>query len=207
MVDNNTVTSSAMTGYDPMDQSILNKSRADKFIMVLTLPKALREINISSSRANDSVMQQSLQFSVYGIVAPAIVVDPIEVPFSGQSFNFTSFKRPDYSNIRVDFKIDNEYNNYWVIYKWLNLCNNYKEGFFYAERPSLRHGPGLEPYAEYATDITVFGLDEYNEKKIQFTYVGAVPVSLGEISYNYQSSDEITSSLEFAFSQLHTKLL
>jgi len=197
----------AMTGYDPMDQSVLNKSRADKFIMVMTLPKAMREINISSQRANDSIMQHSLQFSVYGIVAPAIVVDPVEIPFSGQSFNFTSFKRPDYSNIRVDFKLDNEYNNYWVIYKWLNLCNNYKEGFFYAERPALRHGPGLEPYSEYATDITVYGLDEYNEKKIQFTYVGAVPVSLGEISYNYQSSDEISSSLEFAFSQLHTKLL
>ena len=197
----------AMTGYDPMDQAVLNKSRADKFIMVLTLPKAMREINISNQRANDSIMQHSLQFSVYGIVAPAIVVDPVEIPFSGQSFNFTSFKRPDYSNIRVDFKLDNEYNNYWVIYKWLNLCNNYKEGFFYAERPALRHGPGLEPYGEYATDITVYGLDEYNEKKIQFTYVGAVPVSLGEISYNYQSSDEISSSLEFAFSQLHTKLL
>lgn len=200
-------TATSMSGYNPMDQSVLNKSRADKFIMVLALPKAMREINVSSARANDSIMQHALQFSVYGIVAPAIVVDPVEIPFSGQSFNFTSFKRPDYSNIRVDFKLDNEYNNYWVIYKWLNLCNNYKEGFFYAERPALRQGPGLEPYSEYATDITVYGLDEYNEKKIQFTYVGAVPVSLGEINYNYQSSDEITSSLEFAFSQLHTKLL
>ena len=197
----------AASGYRPMDQAVLNKVRSDKFIMVMSLPKAMREINVSTARANDTVMQQALQFSVYGIVTPAIVVDPVEVPYSGQSFNFTSFKRPDYSNIKVDFKIDNQYNNYWVIYKWLNLCNNFKEGFFYAERPALRHGPGLEPYAEYATDITVYGLDEYNEKRIQFTYVGAVPVSLGEINYNYQSSDEIVSSLEFAFSQLQTKLL
>lgn len=195
------------TGYQPYSQAILNKSRSDKFLMVFNLPKAMREINVSDARANDSVMQQALQFSVYGIVTPAIVVDPVEVSYSGQSLNFTSFKRPDYSNIRVDFKIDNEYNNYWVIYKWLNLCNDFKQGFFYADRPGMRNGPGLEPYGEYATDVTVFGLDEYNEKKIQFTYVGAVPVSLGEINYNYQSSDEITSSLEFAFSQLHTKLL
>lgn len=193
--------------YEPLDQSVLNKVRTDKFLMTLTLPKAIREINVSEARSNNSVMQQSLQFSVFGVVVPAIVVDPIEIPFSGQSLNFTSFKRPDYANVNVNFKLDNEYNNYWVIYKWINLVNNYKEGFFYAERPGLRNGPGLEPYAEYATDITIQGLDEYNEKKIQFTYVGAIPVSLGEINYNYQSSDEISSNFEFAFSQLHTKLL
>lgn len=193
--------------YDPMDQAVLNKVRTDKFMMTLSLPKAMREINVSQSRNNDSVMHHSMQFSVAGVVVPAVVVDPVEVPFSGQSFNFTSFKRPDYSNVSVSFKIDNEYNNYWVIYKWINLLNNYKEGFFYAERPGLKHGPGNEPYSEYATDITIFGLDEYNEKKIQFTYIGAVPVSLGEISYSYQDSSEISSSFEFAFSQLHTKLL
>ena len=193
--------------YEPLDQSVLNKVRTDKFLMTLTLPKAIREINVSEARSNNSVMQQSLQFSVFGVVVPAIVVDPIEIPFSGQSLNFTSFKRPDYANVNVNFKLDNEYNNYWVIYKWINLVNNYKEGFFYAERPGLRNGPGLEPYGEYATDITIQGLDEYNEKKIQFPYVGAIPVSLGEINYNYQSSDEISSNFEFAFSQLHTKLL
>ena len=195
------------SAYDPMDQAVLNKSRADKFVMILPMPKALREINVSKERANDSIMQNALQFSVYGVVAPAIVVDPVEIPFSGQSFNFTSFKRPDYSNVRVDFKLDNQYNNYWVIYKWINLLNNFKEGFFYAERPGLRNGPGLEPYAEYAADITVYRLDEYNEKRIQFTYVGAHPISLGEINYNYQASDELVSNFEFAFSQLHTKLL
>ena len=52
-----------------------------------------------------------------------------------------------------------------------------------------------------------YGLDEYNEKRIQFTYVGAHPISLGEINYNYQASDELVSNFEFAFSQLHTKLL
>lgn len=204
----NTINASASAiDYNPMDQSILNKVHADKFIMTLTLPKAMREINVSQQRANDTIMQNSLQFSVAGVVVPSIVVDPVEVPFSGQSFNFTSFKRPDYSNVSVTFKIDNQYNNYWVIYKWISLLNNAKEGFFYAERPGLRHGPGNKPYEEYATDVTIFGLDEYNEKKIQFTYVGCVPVSLGEISYDYKDSSEIASSFEFAFSQLHTKLL
>lgn len=196
------------SGYNPMDQAILNKAHTDKFIMVFTLPNAMREINVSVDRANDHVMQNSMQFSVYGIVAPSVVVDPTEIRFGGQSFNFTSYQRPDYSNVAVDFKIDNQYNNYWVIYKWINLLNDNKEGFFYAERPGLRYSDrGYKPYDEYATDITVFGLDEYNEKRIQFTYVGALPVSLGEIGYNYQGSDEISSQFEFAFSQLHTKLL
>ena len=140
--------SQTASGYSPMDQAILNKAHTDKFIMVFTLPRAMREINVSADRANDHVMQNSMQFSVFGVVAPSVVVDPTEIRFGG-----------------------------------------------------------YKPYDEYATDITVFGLDEYNEKRIQFTYIGAVPVSLSEISYNYQGSDEVSSQFEFAFSQLHTKLL
>ena len=37
---------------DLIQQSVFNKGRLDKFIMVLTLPTALREINSKSDRSN-----------------------------------------------------------------------------------------------------------------------------------------------------------
>lgn len=171
--------------------------------MVVTLPKALREINLPGTRDISLVNENALQFSVYGITAPSIIIDAVETPYGGQVFNFTSHNRPDYESISVSFTIDNEFNNYWTIYKWLNLLNNNREAFFYAEKIPVLNSP----YDEYATTITVYGLDEYNNRKIQFDYIGAVPVGLGEISYNYRDSEEIETQFQFAFSQMHVRLV
>ena len=186
-----------------IQQSILNKSRTDKFIMVLSLPKALREVNTKNDRQNTNVIQDSLQFSIYGVVIPRVVVTDVEGRYSGQTFHFTSHKRPAYDNVKVKFTIDNRFNNYWVIYKWINLLNNNQEGFFHAEDIPIVE----QPYDLYSTNITVFGLDEYDEKTIQFDFVGVIPVSLGEIDYNYRDANEIETDFEFSFSQLIAKLL
>ena len=186
-----------------LNQSVLNKSRTDKFIMSLSLPKALRDVNTKNDRQNTNVIQDSLQFSIYGVVIPSVVVTDVEGRYSGQTFHFTSHKRPAYNNVKVKFTIDNRFNNYWVIYKWINLLNNNQEGFFHAEDiPIVK-----QPYELYSTNITVFGLDEYDKKTIQFDFVGVIPVSLGSIDYNYRETSEIETEFEFSFSQLIAKLL
>ena len=53
----------------------------------------------------------------------------------------------------------------------------------------------------------MYGLDEYENRKIQFDYIGVVPVGLGEITYSYQDPEQIESTFEFSFSQLQSKLL
>jgi hypothetical protein len=184
-------------------QSVLNKARKDKFIMVITLPKAIREINTPGERHNNKVIGDSIQFSIYGVVVPAIKVADLEAGYSGQSFKFTTHKRPQYENIFINFTIDNEFNNYWTIFKWINLLNNNEEAIFYAEKDPVQN----KPFDEYSTNITIYGLDEYDHRKIQFDFIGAVPVSLGQIAYNYRDATEAESTFEFAFSQLHSKLL
>lgn len=185
------------------DQSLLNKARVDKFILSLTLPNALREVNTKNDRNNTNVIQDSLQFSVYGVEIPKVAVADVEGRYSGQTFHFTSHKRPAYDNVNVKFTIDNQFNNYWVIYKWINLLNNNQEGFFHAENI-----PIVElPYELYSTNITVFGLDEYDNRVIQFDFIGVIPVSLGGITYNYRDSSEIETEFDFSFSQLIAKLL
>ncbi len=186
-----------------ISQSVLNKSRTDKFLMVLTLPKALRDVNTKNDRQNTNVIQDSLQFSIYGVVIPKVMVTDVEGRYSGQTFHFTSHKRPAYENVRVKFTLDNKFNNYWVIYKWINLLNNNQEGFFHADDIPIVD----QPYELYSTTITVYGLDEYDNKTIQFDFVGVIPVSLGEIDYNYRDAKEIESEFEFSFSQLIAKLL
>jgi CRISPR/Cas system-associated protein endoribonuclease Cas2 len=194
-----------MTDIPEIRQSILNKAKSDKFLLVFTLPKAMREINSRENpeRLDAKLVHDSLQFSIYGTVVPGVNVGAIEQTYSGQVFKFSGHHRPEYGNITVKFVVDNQFNNYWVIYKWINLMNHNKEAFFHKDQTPLQNAP----FSEYATNFTVYGLDEYNNRKIQFDYIGVVPVGLGGIEYNYQTTEQIESTFEFSFSQLTSKLL
>jgi len=64
-----------------------------------------------------------------------------------------------------------------------------------------------DKFKDYQTDLTIYGLDEYNNEKIKFTYTKAFPTDLGGINYNYREDGEIESSFTFVYSQLHTLLL
>lgn len=186
-----------------MKQSPLNKARTDKFLMVLDIPGALKAINTSDDRNNSTVNSDAITFSIYATQIPEVMVQDSETKFSGQTFHFTSHHRPEYGNVTVKFTVDNQFNNYWVIYKWINLLNNNKEGFFDAEGLSTVENP----FEVYSSTATVFGLDEYDNKKIQFDFIGLVPVKLGMIDYNYRTEAEIESSFEFSFSQMVAKLV
>ena len=192
---------------DNIQQSILNKSRKDKFLLVLNLPDVLKQISKTDpgSRASNALNLDSLQYSVYGNIVPTIVVPDVDLAFAGQTVKATSYNRPPYEAITVSFKIDNYFNNWWVLWKWLNLINDARLGaiYNYEEIPD----PNWRLSNSYVTNLTVFGLDEYNNKKIQFDYISAFITGLGGITYNYQDPDEIDSSFTFVFSQFDSHLL
>jgi hypothetical protein len=188
---------------DTMKQASLNKARSDKFLMVLDIPAGLKSINTSDDRNSSTVNSDTITFSIFATQIPEVHVTDSETKFSGQTFHFTSHNRPEYGNVSVKFTVDNQFNNYWVIYKWINLLNNNKEGFFDAEGLSTVDNP----FEVYSSGATVFGLDEYDNRKIQFDFIGVVPVKLGAIDYNYRTDTEIETSFEFSFSQMIAKLL
>lgn len=193
-------------------QSLLNKNRLDKFILVFQLPKALRKINKHSDRSSFNVNEDSFQISVYGAVVPELTVAAIQIPYAGSNLYNSSHAREPYPPVTVKFTIDNEYNNYWTIYKWLDLMHDEKTGLFdnddLAER-NLTDGtiPGPFKFSDYQTDMTLYGLDEYNNKRVEFTYKNAFPITVGSVEYNYRETDQIESSMTFVYSQIHTKLL
>lgn len=199
---------------DPITQSQFNKNRKDKFLLVLDLPPLLKPINNTNPgvRSNVLINENSLQFSVYGSVLPTISVPEVEAPFAGGTYKLSSNSRPPYDNITVNFTVDNRFNNYWVIYKWLNLLSSSKN-IVYNEEDILPSQPNnvklplpLQPKS-YQTDLTIYGKDEFENNVIKFTYTKAFPVSLQSIDYNYRDSDEIESSFTFAFSQFFAELV
>lgn len=189
-----------------IEQSIYNKSRKDKFLFVLTLPDAMKDIAYPStaSRSDDNVLPRTLQFSVYGVVVPEVTVESGEIRYSGQAVKFSAHSRPAYPNVTVNFTIDNRFNNYWVIWKWLDIMNDDRDAIF-MKGTDLSTSDSM--FKKYQGTATVYSLDEYNNQTIQFDYLGLLPVSLGNIDYNYRTTDEIETTFEFSFSKLTPKLL
>jgi len=190
-----------------VQQSILNKNRKDKFLLVLNLPPILKRANKTdqNDRASKYINLDSLQYSIHGTVVPKSTISEVELAFSGQTTKVTSYNRTSYEAVTVNFTVDNEFSNWWLLWYWLDVINNSKEGVYNYNK--LSSPDTFTNLANYQTNITVYGLDEYNNKKIQWDYTNAFITSLGEIAYNYQTPEQIESSFTFAFGQLQAQLL
>jgi hypothetical protein len=195
-----------------MNQAPLNKNRQDKFILVLNLPEGIKNIVDNITRNTNRLDANSLEISIAGAVTPTISVPEKTIPYGAQTIKVSSHARPAYESLNIDFKIDNEFKNYWAIYKWLDIINDIKTGNFneddiikYKSAQELSNPSQQLPV--YSSNLTVYGLDEYENRKIQWDYIGAFPTKLAEIKWNYATSEEISSSATFEFTRIEAKLI
>jgi len=191
---------------NPTQQSVLNRSSKDKFILLLNLPDILRK----NSLTDDTIKLNPLEISVHGTIVPAIQVPSVEVRFGGQSQNVSSYSRPNYPPLDVNFIVDNAFRNYWLLWNWLSIQNSPLGSYYSGTDPKYQTykdliQTGVE--AEYCTTFSIFGLDEYNKKTIEFKYHNAFITNLGAITYSYKDPDFIESTAQFQFSQLDINLL
>ena len=184
-------------------QSPTNKSRVDKFLLVFDLPPILKNISRKIIRDIDTIQLNSVQFSIFGSMVPEIVVPAVETRYAGSTLYVSSHNKNSYPPVQVKFKIDNEYNNYWTIYNWINLLHDDYQGIYNADNLTVDN----ENFEDYITDLTIYGKDENNENRIKFNYTKAFPTSIDTISYNYQEEEEILSGFTFVYSQMHVDLL
>jgi len=188
-------------------QSPFNKTRKDKFLMVLDVPTALKQIASKFERTANTILPDTLQFSVFGTVVPDIAVPALQTRYAGQTLSHTSHSREPYPPINVSFTVDNRYNNYWVIYTWLNMLNNdqtslYDQKELTIPTTSIVHPGANTSYFQYKTTVSIFGLDEYNKRVVEFKYTDAFPSALGGINFSYRDGGELESSLTLNYSQL-----
>jgi hypothetical protein len=203
-------------------QAFLNKSRADKFLLSISLPPALRKINKKSPKTSSNIALDSLQFSVYGAVVPAIDIPTKALVYGGHEsgVQVSSHFRKAPEPLKVSFNVDNNYWNYWVIWTWLNLLNDAVEGTFdtgslvtRSESKNEIHKMGggengsLGIHKEYSANMSLHALDEYNNKKIEFNYIGAFPTMLDGITYDYQKESEIISGVTFSYTKMAARML
>lgn len=190
-------------------QPHLNKLSKDKFIFVLTVPNLLRELNNRTTRKDELFNLDSMQFSLYDFTIPAIRVKQVEEKFAGQVVNISSHDRDAYTPLTLNFEVDNEYKNYWVIWKWLQLLQDPIDGHYASTGVFPNGKPELIPSRaiEYTTTMYAYVLDEYNNKKVKVTYKRAMPIELGELQFSYRDADKLTSSFTIVYDQIDLELL
>jgi hypothetical protein len=187
-------------------QSNLNRSGKDKFLLVLNLPQVLRKETL----VDETLNIDPLQISIHGTVVPNIQVPPNEARYAGQTYNISSYTRPNYEPLTVNFIVDNKFRNYWVLWRWLSVLNDPRNSTYTGtdsrfETFKDRVETGF--VTEYQTNFSVIGLNEYNQQTIEFIYYNAFITNLGGISYSYRDPEIIESTAQFQFSQLDVKLI
>ena len=213
-----------MANLVPYTQSPFNKARKDKFLFVMNLPPCLKEISRKSDRSNETIIPDALQFSVYGAVIPEINVPAVQLRYSGQTLHNSSHARDPYPPVTVNFTVDNRYNNYWTIYKWLDLLNNAQYSYYDADNltntdinkesnKKLKTNVNTPlavvgyDYLRFRANFSLFALDEYDKRVMEFIYKEAFPTALGSINFNNRDTTEIETSFTFEFSQLEVSLI
>lgn len=109
--------------------------------------------------------------------------------------SISSHTRSPVDNFRITYKIDNMYKNYLTMYEWYNLIQDQTEGIFDAHNLTERN-----TYDQYAADVNVIALDEYNEPVVKWVFRMAFPIEIGEIGLDYTKTDEIEMNVTFAYS-------
>ena len=181
---------------NPTQQSPLNRSSKDKFIMVLELPHVLRK----RRDTDPSLNIKTLHLSIYGTVVPDVAVPAIDARFQGQNLHLSTHARPSYPPLSVNFVIDNEYKNYILLWKWLDVLNHSVENGYTGSSQINQLEVGDQ--FEYQTNISILALSEYNKPVIQFNYSKGFITKLGGIQYSYRDGALIEGSAEFHYSQL-----
>ena len=184
---------------NPTQQSVLNKSSRDKFILVLDIPNALRGGVYTPTITQGTT---PIEFAVFGTIVPDVIIPTIAVPFAGQTLNVTSYTRPNYNPLTLNFVVDNTFLNYWILWNWLNVLNTAHGSIYGGDSPTSQTG-----LPEYQTLFSIFAVNEYNQRVAQWTYYNATITTLGGITYSYRESSWIESTATFQFNKLDFKLI
>jgi hypothetical protein len=194
-----------------MNQSVLNRARIDKFNLILDLPNAIKQS--VDPIIKDKFKADTIQFSVYGSPVPKIQIPEIKLPYGGQNAYVSSHTRPAYPPLTLSYLIDNGYQNYWILWKWLNLFNDQNLSTSDISNPPEgyniwhHYSDSATPLSDYQSSFCLYALDEFNNPIVAFKYSNAFITGLSELNYLHQDAKEITGTVTFAYDQLTVDLL
>jgi hypothetical protein len=168
----------------------------------MELPFILRK----EAAKDPSINVNPILMSVHGTVVPDITVPEVDMRFQGQNLHLSTYARPTYPPITINYVIDNRYDNYYVFWRWLDIMNLAINDFYGGSSTTDKVSYLVGDQFEYQTTINITALNEYNEPTLEFVYTKAFLTSLGGITYSYREGQTLMEgSATFHFSQLDVR--
>ena len=184
-------------------QSTLNRSFTDKFYFLMNLPNAMKNFKEDYNRNlnEGGIKKETIGWTLIKTSIPEVLIKSQSIGYSGGNHYISSHVKEPYSPLSIEFKVDSLYNNYSILYEWLNYIYDEKYGHFDANNLA-KDAIGT---SSYATTISVIATDGYEKDTIMWTFKNAFPTRLSGISLDYRDSSEIVCTADFVFSQMYIK--
>jgi len=191
------------SGYITDNQSISNVTRKDKFKLIIDIPCALQNI-IKETNSCSNLTIEKLILNVWGYLVPEFQINNNDVGYGGQVFSFSNLSRPAIPPITVNFTVDNNFKNYFILYKWLDFQNDEELSIFDGKNLHQNHTGRIN---EYSSVFTIVALDEYDSEIAKWEFRNAYPISLGSLNISPRESTELETTVTFRANQVKMILI
>lgn len=179
-------------------QSPLNKAVVDRYYFIMKLPDCMQKKSSAwvLAQQEKGFDKNTVGWSIKTSNVPSDNIKSQDIGYGGASMTVSSHTKSQYNPLKIEFRIDNRYGNYMVVKEWMDLIQDDMEGYF--DSNNIADGDKL---GDYATDVTIVALDEFNNPVISWRYTHCFPTDISELSLDYTKSEEIDMTVEFKFSQ------
>lgn len=177
---------------DDTPQSMFNGKTNDRFKIIITLPKILKNQTNKSYFSDDD----RIIISALTIPTPNMAVPSIPISYLGRTVNITSTQHLPYDPVSITYRIDSKFINYSILFNWLNLLSDQKTGEYAGCEGDLD---------EYSTDIQIWALDEFDNDLVvaEWVYEKAFITELNGNEWSFVGgASKMIGSFSFAFTKV-----
>ena len=147
----------------------------------------------------------SLNLTTFAI--PAVDINAVTVNFKGTSIETPgSVVQASSKELTFNYIIDSNWANYKVLYKYVDQLARFTK-IVKSEEYSTR-GLGNTLYKKFSIPITVYLLNEFKDRVMEFKYYNCWIKSFAELSMSYTDvPSEVTHSFTIAYSDFELKAI
>lgn len=117
-----------------------------------------------------------LTLNIFETITPAISLSTNDVRWMGAKIPIQGAEI-DFDDLTVQFVVDNKWDNWFYLYKWITFVNNNKDKF-------------VEDFRNYCVDVTMFITDNYGDDVLRIDFTNVIITSLNDTSMSSKDGEE-----------------
>lgn len=117
-----------------------------------------------------------LTLNIFETITPAISLSTNDIRWMGAKVSIQGAEI-DFDDLTIQFVVDNKWDNWFYLYKWITFVNNNKDKF-------------VEDFRNYCVDMTMFITDNYGKDILRIDFKSVMVTSLNDTSMSSKDGEE-----------------